>query len=96
MSSKKKRSKIVLEITLESEAFVGELTQDENDTMELCPVEEMILIARQCRLPWMCKGIKSVTWKEKSEDNSHKFDVYRFQYDTKNVGQGTKIEDIDE
>jgi hypothetical protein len=96
MRNKKKRSKIVLEITLESEAFVGELTQDENDTMNLCPIEEMMMVAGQCRLPWIGKGIKKVTWKEKNEDGSYEFDVYRLQFNYSDIGQKTKIEDIDE
>ena len=84
---KKKRNKIVLEITLESEAAISEFKADQNDTMDLCPIEEMTMIAGQCRLPWMCKGIKKVKWKEKSEDRSYEYDVYRLQYDYGDVGQ---------
>ena len=85
--AKKKRNKIVLEITLESEAAIGEFKADHDDTMDLCPIEEMKMIAGQLRLPWMCKGIKTVEWKEKSEDKSYKYDVYRLQYDYSDVGQ---------
>tara|TARA_B100001094_G_scaffold333124_1_gene408764 strand:- start:890 stop:1150 length:261 start_codon:yes stop_codon:yes gene_type:complete len=84
---KKKRNKIVLEITLESEAAVSEFKSNHNDTMDLCPIEEMTMIAGQLRLPWMCKGIKKVKWKEKSEDRSYEYDVYRLQYDYSDVGQ---------
>lgn len=84
---KKKRNKIVLEITLESEAAVSEFKSDQNDTMDLCPIEQMKVIAGQCRLPWMCEGIKKVTWKEKSEDKSYEFDVYRLQYAYGDIGQ---------
>ena len=83
----KKRNKIVLEITLESEAAISEFKADQNDTMDLCPIEEMTMIAGQCRLPWMCKGIKTVKWKEKSEDESYEFDVYRLQYAYNDIGQ---------
>ena len=82
-----KRNKIVLEITLESEAAVSEFNADQNDTMDLCPVEEMKMIAGQMRLPWISKGIKTVKWKEKSEDKSYEFDVYRLQFSWDNVGQ---------
>ena len=82
-----KRNKIVLEITLESEAAVSEFNADQNDTMDLCPIEQMKVIAGQCRLPWMCEGIKKVTWKEKSEDKSYEFDVYRLQFSWNDIGQ---------
>ena len=84
---KKKRNKIVLEITLESEAAISEFKADQNDTMDLCPVEQMKMIAGQMRLPWMCEGIKTVKWKEQSEDKSYEFDVYRLQFQWDNVGQ---------
>ncbi len=82
-----KRNKIVLEITLESEAAVSEFNADQNDTMDLCPVEEMKMIAGQMRLPWISKGIKTVKWKEKSEDKSYEFDVYRLQFSWSDIGQ---------
>ena len=82
-----KRNKIVLEITLESEAAVSEFNADQNDTRDLCPIDQMKVIAGQCRLPWMCEGIKKVTWKEKSEDRSYEFDVYRLQYAYNDIGQ---------
>ena len=54
------------------------------------------MVAGQCRLPWIGKGIKKVTWKEKNEDRSYEFDVYRLQFNYSDIGQKTKIEDIDE
>ncbi len=70
-----KRNKIVLEITLESEAVITELKTDDNDTTGLCPFEEMIMIAGQCRLPWLTKGIKTIKWKEKGEDVYYEYDA---------------------
>ncbi len=85
--AKEKKDKIVLEITLHSEAAIGEFKSDPNDSMDLCPIEEMTMIAGQCRLPWMTKGIKTVKWKEKGSDEEYEFDVYRLQYAYDDIGQ---------
>ncbi len=84
------KNKIVLEITLESEAYVDEFKSDPNRTMDLCPIDMMKMIAGQCRLPWMTHGIKTVRWKEQSQDEQYEFDVYRLQYAYDDIGQKDK------
>mgnify|MGYP001315592353 CR=1 FL=1 len=87
------KSKIVLEITLESEAFVDEFKSDPSRSMDLCPIEEMTMIAGQCRLPWMTKGIKTVRWREKGQEEQFEFDVYRLQYAYDDIGQKDKADE---
>jgi len=91
----KKRNKIVLEITLESEAAITELKADHSGTMDLCPIKEMVMIAGQCRLPWLTNGIKTVKWKEKSEDVYYEYDLYRLQFNYKDIGQDHPKRDED-
>ena len=79
--------KIVLEITLESESTISEFKSDPERGMDLDATEEMLMIAGQCRLPWLTKGIKTIRWKEKDSDKEYEFDTFRLQYDYSNIGQ---------
>jgi len=66
---------------------VDEFKSDSTIATDLCPIEEMIMIASQCRLPWMTRGIKTVKWKEKDQEEQYEFDVYRLQYSYGDIGQ---------